>query len=222
MKKILDFLTRLNSNNNREWFNAHKDEYLNVKAKVEELTEHLIAGIAQFDEGASSLRPSQCLYRIYRDTRFSNDKTPYKDHIGIYVCPPRGKQDGHRPGYYLHLQPGNCLVAGGAWCPEAGALRRIRTDIYDNVEEYEAIIQAPEFRKYYPVVGEDMLKTAPKGFPKDWEHISLLKPRSYVVGTPLTDTEMCSNDMLDMVLERMKVLKPFNDFLLYAIEPPVD
>lgn len=220
MKEILDFLTRLAANNNRPWFLAHKDEYNAIKEQIEVLTACLINEISQFDSSAVHMVPSQCLYRIYRDTRFSQDKTPYKDHIGIYICPPRGKKDGHRAGYYLHLQPGNCLVAGGAWCPDSALLQRIRTDIYDNVEEYLEIIKNPDFARYYPTVGEDLLKTAPKGFPKDWEHVELLRPRSYVVGTPLTDSETCSPDMMAMVLERMRPLKTFNDFLNYAIDNP--
>lgn len=220
MKEILDFLTELAANNNREWFNANKPRYLAVKEKVEQLTERLIAAISAFDPEVSLLTPADCLYRIYRDTRFSEDKTPYKTHIGIYICPPYGKRNPDRCGYYLHLEPGNCLVAGGAWCPEAAALKRIRTDIYENVEEYLSIINAPEFRKYYTEVGEDLLKTAPKGFPKDWEYVALLRPRSYTVGVGVSDAVMCGKNMEKVVLERMKVLKPFNDFLNYAIAPP--
>ncbi len=218
MKEILEFLTQLAANNNRPWFNAHKDRYLIVKERVEVLTACLINGIAGFDPSAARMVPSQCLYRIYRDTRFSLDKTPYKDHIGIYICPPLGKKDGQRAGYYLHLQPGNCMVAGGAWCPDRDRLHSIRTDIYENVEEYLGIIENPEFKRFYPTVGEDLLKTAPKGFPKEWEHIALLRPRNYTVMTPLSDSAMCSPEMLDLVLERMKPLKPFNDFLNYAMD----
>ncbi|MDE6557055.1 MAG: DUF2461 domain-containing protein [Duncaniella sp.] len=222
MKEILDFIKDLGQNNNREWFNEHKERYLEIKKQVEILTDRLLEEVMKFDPSASNLTAQDCLYRIYRDTRFSADKTPFKDHIGIYICPPFGKRGPNRAGYYLHLQPENCLVAGGVWCPEAPSLRRIRTDIYENVEEYLDIINAPEFRKFYPTVGEDLLKTAPKGFPKDWEHVELLRPKNFVVETPLTDKEICGRQMLRMVVERMKVLKPFNDFLNYAITPPED
>lgn len=216
MKEILSFLKTLARNNNREWFNDHKGEYNEVKKKVEDLTARLIAGVSAFDPDARRLSPADCLYRIYRDTRFSPDKTPYKTHIGIYICPPFGKKS-LRCGYYLHIEPGNCLVAGGAWCPDAVSLKRIRTDIYENVEEYLGIIGNPEFKSFYHEVGEDLLKTAPKDFPKDWEHIALLRPRSYTVGTPLTDVQVCGTDMERLVLERMRVVRPFNDFLNYAI-----
>ena len=222
MKEILAFLRDLAANNNREWFNAHKDRYLDVKKRVEALTERLIARVAAFDPRAAMLEPSDCLYRIYRDTRFSADKTPYKNHIGIYICPPFGKRNPELAGYYLHLEPGNCCVAGGVWCPEADALKRIRTDIFENVDEYLGIIQAPEFEKFYKTVGDDLLKTAPKGFPKDWEHIALLRPRNFIAETPLTDTQMCGRSMIDAVAERMQALMAFNAFLNYAVAPPTD
>lgn len=216
ISNVLGFLRKLARNNNREWFHAHKDEYLAVKNDVDTLTALLIARISEFDSEARMLTPSDCTYRIYRDTRFSPDKTPYKTHIGIYICPPGGKKS-LRCGYYLHLEPGNCLVAGGAWCPDSPTLKRIRRDIYENVDEYLEIINNPEFKKYYQEIGEDLLKTAPKDFPKDWEHISLLRPRSYTVGSPLTDAEMCGPDMMELVLERMHAVKDFNAFLNYAI-----
>ncbi len=112
MKEILSFLKELSANNNREWFEAHRPTYLEIKKKVEDMTQTLIDGIAKFEPTASALRPSDCLYRIYRDTRFSPDKTPYKNHIGIYINPFGGKKS-ELAGYYLHIQPGNMLVGGG-------------------------------------------------------------------------------------------------------------
>lgn len=217
MKSIISFLRSLRRHNDRVWFNDHKDKYLAVKAKVETLTESLIRGITEFDPDASRLKPSDCLYRIYRDTRFSADKTPYKTHIGIYINPPYGKKSP-RSGYYLHLEPDNVLVCGGVWCPESALLKAIRQDIYDNVDEYLEIIESPSFRKYYKSVGEDLLKTAPKGFPKDWEHIDLLKPRDYTVYTRIGDDLLYSPRFVEEVLDRMKAVKPLNDFFNYTID----
>lgn len=175
MKEVYDFLLELRSHNDRDWFNANKERYLQAKAVTEELTERLIAGVTRFDPEAARLRPTDCTYRIYRDTRFSNDKTPYKTHIGIYINPPGGKKSP-TAGYYLHLEPGQTMVAGGAWCPESAQLKAIRQDIFDNYDEYLEIIHSPKFSQFFSEVGEDFLKTAPKGFPKDWEHIDLLRP----------------------------------------------
>lgn len=217
INKIISFLRSLRRHNDRVWFNENKERYLAVKAEVEVLAARLIAGVAEFDPEAARLRPSDCLYRIYRDTRFSADKTPYKTHIGIYICPPYGKKSP-RCGYYLHLEPDDCLVAGGSWYPESPILKAIRRDIFDNVDEYLEIIDAPEFRKYYSSVGEDLLKTAPKGFPKDWEHIDLLKPRDYTAFSRLSEDDLRAEDFVERVLERMKAVKPLNDFLNYTID----
>jgi len=218
MKQILSFLRSLRQHNNRVWFNEHKDCYLAVKAKVDSLTERLIAGVARFDTDASRLRPGDCLYRIYRDTRFSTDKTPYKTHIGIYINPPFGKK-GQTCGYYLHLEPENCLVAGGAWCPPPAQLRAIRQDIYDNIEEYLEILANPEFKHYYTKVGDNLLKTSPKGFPKDWKHIELLKPRDFTAFAPLSQEDISAPDFENRVLDRMQAVKPLNDFLNYTLAP---
>lgn len=217
MQKIISFLRSLRRHNDRIWFNENKERYLAVKAEVEMLTAQLIAGVAEFDPDAARLRPADCLYRIYRDTRFSADKTPYKTHIGIYICPPNGKKS-NRCGYYLHLEPDNCLVAGGCWCPESLILKALRQDIYDNVEEYLEIIESPEFKRYYTSVGDNLLKTAPKGFPKDWEHIDLLKPRDYTAYTMLTKEDLQAKDFVGRVLACMKAVKPLNDFMNYTID----
>lgn len=216
MKEVLEFLKDLRANNNREWFNAHKGRYLEVKSKIDALTERLIAGVATFEPAATRLRVSDCTYRIYRDTRFKADKTPYKTHIGIYINPYGGKK-APTAGYYLHIEPGQSLVAGGAWCPDSDGLRAIRQDIFDNVEEYLEIIHEPEFSAYYKEVGDDLLKTAPKGFPKDWPYIDLLKPRSFTAYTPLTDRDVTSSKFEQKVIERMKAVYKFNRFLNYTL-----
>lgn len=217
IKSILSFLRSLRLHNDRDWFNANKDKYLRVKDEVEALTAHLIEEMTKWQPEAARLRPADCTYRIYRDTRFSADKTPYKTHIGIYINPPAGKKSP-RCGYYLHLEPGNCLVAGGCWCPPAPLLKQLRQEIFDNVEEYLEILEEPEFKKYFPIVGENLLKTAPKGFPKDWQYIDLLKPRDYTAFSPLTDEQMLSPEMLSLVIHRMRLLQPLNAFFNFTID----
>lgn len=216
VKNIISFLRSLRRHNDRIWFNENKDRYLAVKSEVEALTQRLIAAISEFDPEASRLRPSDCLYRIYRDTRFSADKTPYKTHIGIYINPPGGKKSP-TCGYYLHLEPDNCLVAGGYWCPEPDMLKAIRQDIYDNVDEYIEIISSPEFTKYYNGVGDNLLKNPPKGFPKDWEHIDLLKPRDFTAYSPLDAEDLAADDFEKRVIERMHAVKPLNDFFNFTV-----
>lgn len=217
MKDILQFLSELRDNNNREWFNANKERYKGIRKKTEIVSASLIAGLSEFEPEAGRMSPDECLYRIYRDTRFSADKTPYKRHIGIYINPFGGKKST-LAGYYLHVEPGNCLIGGGLWCPPAQILKAVRKSIYDNIEEYLEVIENPEFKEFYPVVGEDLLKTAPKGFDKDWEHIDLLKPRSFTVMAPISERTLCSKDGLKKVVEGFKIQKPFNDFINFVFE----
>lgn len=217
MQTIFEFLKELKLNNNREWFNANKERWLDVKQRAEEIAFRLIAEVAKFDPDAARLTPSDCMYRIYRDTRFSADKTPYKTHIGIYINPNGGKKSP-RCGYYVHLEPGASCVAGGAWNPSGPMLKAIRQDIFDNIDEYLEIIHDPKFTAYFPVVGEEPLKTVPKGFPKDWEHIDLLKPRWFTVTTPISDRTMLSSKVISAISDRMRLLKPFDDFLNYTVD----
>ena len=217
MEEILEFLKQLGANNNREWFNAHKDEYLKVKENVELLTSQLINIVAEIEPEAAYLAPSDCLYRIYRDTRFSTDKTPYKNHIGIYIN-PRGGKKSEFCGYYIHIQPGECIVGGGAWCPEAPLLKEYRSEIYNNIDEYLGIVNNPEFSRFYQPYWQEPLKTAPKGFPKDWEYIDLLKPRSFVMASQITDKEIISKDMMKKFGKLFRLLKPYNDFFNFTLE----
>lgn len=217
LQKILGFLKRLASNNNREWFNAHKQEWREADTLCNSLTRRLLDGLAKTEPDCRRLNVADCRYRIYRDTRFSPDKTPYKTHIGIYINPPGGKKS-LRGGYYLHLEPGNCLVGAGVWCPEGKLLRMIRQSIFDETDEYLSIINNPEFRKTFTVIGEDLLKTAPKDFPKDWEHIDLIRPRSYTALAPLEPFEGDDAEFAVRTLAVMKRAKPFNDFLNYTVD----
>lgn len=217
MKETLSFLRKLVANNNREWFNANKEEYLKIKNGIDILASQIIAAMTDFEPEAARLSPSDCTYRIYRDTRFSADKTPYKTHIGIYINPPHGKKSA-RCGYYLHLEPGSCLVGGGAYCPETKTLKAIRQSIYDNVEEYLDIINAPGLMELGATFGSDPLKTAPKGFPKDWEHIGLLRPRNFDVLIPLADKTVETPDLAGKVADIFRKIKPYNDFLNYTID----
>ncbi|MDE6792689.1 MAG: DUF2461 domain-containing protein [Muribaculaceae bacterium] len=217
MKKTIEFLKKLAAHNNREWFNEHKGEYLQVKGYVENFTQQLIDEIAKFEPEAAYLTPADCLYRIYRDTRFSSDKTPYKNHIGIYIN-PRGGKKSEFCGYYVHIEPGECLVAGGAWFPESPLLKIYRSEIYNNVEEYLDIINNPEFAASFKTYWQEPLKTAPKGFPKDWEHIDLLKPKSFVFAATLSDKEMESKDIVGKLTRLFKLLKPYDDFFNFTLE----
>ncbi len=220
MKQILEFLKELAAHNDREWFAKHKEEYLDIKAKVEILTTELMARMLPFEPDVARLNVADCTYRIYRDTRFSLDKTPYKTHIGIFINPPYGKKT-NRMGYYLHIEPGNCFACAGTVCLPTPVLTAIRESIRDNIEEYLDIINKPEFKEKYPVIGMNLLKTAPKGFARDWGHLDLVRPRDFTLEHKLTNRQMCAKNLLDNVTECFRIAKPWCDFINYTIDEEV-
>ncbi len=213
---IFQFLKELGANNNREWFNEHRDMYENARTEFDNLLTAIINRISLFDESIRGVQASDCTYRIYRDTRFSPDKTPYKNHFGGYIN-GKGKKSDHC-GYYVHIQEGYCMLAGGSYCLPAPVLKAVREAIYENIDEYISIVEAPAFKQYFPVIGDDFLKTAPKGFPKDFEHIDYLKCKQYTCAYMVPDNFFTSPQLLDRTEEVFRQMKPFADFLNYTID----
>ncbi len=213
---IFRFLNELSQNNNREWFNNHRSEYENASAEFESLLTVLISQIANFDTSIKGINPKDCTYRIYRDTRFSSDKTPYKIHLGGYIN-AKGKKSYHA-GYYIHIEPGNCMVGGGSICLPPKLLKGIRQSIYDNIDEYRSIIEEPSFKKYFPIVGDDCLKTAPKGFSKDFKYIDLIKPKEYICIHHVSDDFFSKTNFIDELVPIFKEFKKFADFINYTID----
>ncbi|KAA6350111.1 hypothetical protein EZS27_002474 [termite gut metagenome] len=215
---IFRFLQELTANNNREWFDKHRDEYEKVKKEFEIFLLRIISRISLFDESIKGVQAKDCTYRIYRDTRFSSDKTPYKTHIGGYIN-AKGKKSNYC-GYYIHLQPGNCLLAGGSICIPPNLLKAIRQGIYDDIDEYISIVEDPAFKRYFPVVGENFLKTAPKGFPKDFKYIDYLKCKDFSCSYNVTEEFflISESEMLDKIEKVFRQLKRFADFVNYIID----
>lgn len=217
MRKTLGFLRSLRRHNDREWFNAHKEEYLQIKAYVDELAARLIAEVAKVDSRASGLTPADCTYRIYRDTRFSPDKTPYKTHIGIFINPPGGKKS-MTCGYYLHIEPDDCMFAAGTICLPSPLVKAIRKSIYDEIDEFRSIVEDEDFRKLFTNLGANLVKTAPQGIPRDWEFIEYVKPRDFLANAPLTDDFLLGGDLAEKLAPYIAQAKRFNDFINYTIE----
>ncbi|MEA4885443.1 MAG: DUF2461 domain-containing protein [Bacteroides graminisolvens] len=213
---IFQFLKDLSENNNREWFQEHRAEYEVVREEFEKLLAAAITRISMFDESIRSVQPKDCTYRIYRDTRFSADKTPYKTHLGGYIN-AKGKKSDHC-GYYIHLEPGNCMLAGGSYCPPPNILKALRQSIYENIDEYVSIVEDPSFKQYFPVIGESFLKTAPKGFPKDFKHIDYLKCKDFTCAYKVDDSFFMDVNWLDKMEEVFVQLKRFSDFTNFTID----
>jgi uncharacterized protein (TIGR02453 family) len=220
LKEVFPFLIALNENNNREWFAEHKAEYDHTKKIFENYVEKLIAEIALFDEEVKGIQAKDCIFRIYRDTRFSNDKTPYKPYYSAYICSGGGRKSP-RGGYYIHVQPGEAVVAGGVWCPEPNVLKALRKSVYENVDEFAEIMQNPEFAAHYKELLGDKLKNVPPGFPKDFEYAEWLKPKNYCVEADVTDDIFLRDDSLTELARLIKLMLPFNRFLNYTVDEVV-
>jgi len=217
-KNILQFLNELKTNNNREWFAENKNWYESVKKDFEQISKDLIIEISKFDEEIKHVEVKDCVFRIYRDTRFSHDKTPYKTHFGVYIATAGGRKS-QRAGYYLHLDPAGCFVGTGVWCPQPELLKALRQSVYDNIEELNEIRSKPDFKQHFTSFFEDdKLKTVPRGFPKDFPDAELLKLKHYLVECKLDESILDSNDFVPKVAEIFKTAFPFNMFLNYTVD----
>jgi uncharacterized protein (TIGR02453 family) len=215
-KTILAFLQELNENNNQEWFHSHKTEYIEAKQEFETFVNKLIPAIAEFDKGIKNITAKDCTYRIYRDIRFSKDKTPYKINMGAYMV-KNGKKS-NKAGYYFHLEPGGSLLAGGIYMPPPDVLKLVRSEIYYNVEEFKKIIYNKQFVKLFGELDNDKLVNAPKDFPKDFPDIDLLKYKNYTFIHKLSDKQMYSENLLEETISIFKMMYPFNSFMNRALE----
>jgi uncharacterized protein (TIGR02453 family) len=212
-KSTLDFLTAIKCNNNRDWFIANRPSYLDAKDNFESFVQEVIDRIILFEPIMKGLEAKSCVFRINRDIRFSNDKSPYKSHFGAFIV-RGGKKNGDKyAGYYFHIEPGASIMAGGAYTPPAPWLSVIREKISDSPEEFLKITSDKNFIKYFKSLDGEKLKTAPKGYPKDHPQIELLKYKSYLVVNEAPDKLVLSRDYIDHVVNVFKAIKPLNDFL---------
>jgi uncharacterized protein (TIGR02453 family) len=212
-KSSLDFMTSLGYNNNRDWFLMNKKQYTEAKNNFESLIQEILNRIIEFDPILKGLEVKNCVYRINRDIRFSNDKTPYKTHFGAFIVRGGKKNADRFAGYYIHVEPGKSIIAGGAYMPPTPWLSAIREKVDSEPEELLKIINSKEFIKYFGKVDGEKLKKAPKGYPSDHPNIELLKLKSFLVVNEVSDELLLSEEYLNHVVNSLKVMKPFNDYL---------
>ena len=214
--KIIDFLKDLDKHNDREWFNEHKEQYTEARLLFEDYVNRLIGQISTFDKPIGMVTAKECVFRIYRDVRFSKDKRPYKNNMGAYMS--QGGRKSIYAGYYIHVQPGESFVGGGVYMPQPDALKKIREEIYYNVEEFINILSNKSFRKHFTeLYDHDKLKNPPKGFDKEWPDIELLKHKSFTVIQRLDDKKLASPGLMKDILATFKAQKTLNDFLNRAL-----
>jgi uncharacterized protein (TIGR02453 family) len=213
---ILHFLKELAGNNNKEWFRKNQDRYIHARHEFELVTGILINEIGRFDKNVSGLLPKDCIFRIFRDVRFSNDKTPYKTNFGTYIS--KGGRKGGYAGYYLHIEPGSCFLAGGIYMPLPPVLKAIRNEIYHNMDEFMEILAAKKFRQYFGEIQGARLTAPPRGFDKDLPGIELLKYKDYNVVHELSEQQLTGKDFISYAVMVFREMLPFNRFLNQAVE----
>lgn len=217
MDIVLSFLEELALNNTRDWFQANKGWYDEAKLEMEKLVNTLIPGIAGFDSSMQFVAAKDCMFRIFRDVRFSKDKAPYKTNFGAWMTGAGRKSSG--PGYYVHIQPGESFLAAGVYMPEPDKLKKIRQEVYYNFSEFNAILHAKEFRNHFKGVDDmDRLKKPPKDFPSDFEGIDILKNKHFTVSYPLSDQQIGENDFPKKAVRIYQTVYPFNVFLGKALD----
>jgi len=216
-KELFGFLSELAAHNDREWFNANKDRYNGLKDIFLAHVQELITQISVFDPEIAGLEAKDCIFRIYRDIRFSPNKIPYKTHFGAYMAKGGGRKSEYG-GYYIHLEPGNSFLSGGIYMPPPALLKMLRQDIYDQIEEFEEILNKPAFKKVYGELEGDTLSRMPAGFPVDSPYGYILKHKDFTVLSPKKDSFFEQKNWIEKTVADFKTLQPFNRFLNYTVD----
>jgi uncharacterized protein (TIGR02453 family) len=217
-KNVIPFLTELKTNNNKLWFEKNKTWYQLATKDFKDFIDDLIPQLVTTEPKLAGITAKDCVYRIFRDVRFSNDKTPYKPNFAANIAP--GGKNSKQASFYVHIEPtGTSISGGGIYMTEPAYLKALRTEFYLVPEELMDILDAPGFKKHFNGLWEqDKLKTAPKGFPKDFEHIDLLKHKHYIVLTELSTAEIASESLLLKLVDIHRTLHPFNLLLNTILE----
>lgn len=216
MDSTFSFLQQLNENNTREWFNDNRKSYEAAKAEFEQLLNDVIPAIRNFDPEIGMLNAKDCIFRIFRDVRFSKNKAPYKTNMGGFIS--KGGRKGVYAGYYIHIEPGKSFLGGGIYMPQSDALKMIRQEIMYQIKDFKSIIEDKKFVKTYTQMEGNKLVRPPKDFPADFPDIDLLKYKSYVAVHGLTDNDILKENFKNNISKIFKILHPFNAFLNRALD----
>jgi uncharacterized protein (TIGR02453 family) len=217
--KSIQFITDLKANNNREWFLANKKDYDLYKADYQQLVQTLLDRMKPLDPSLDPLEVKNCTFRINRDIRFSHDKTPYKNHLGIWMSP--GAKGQNFAGYYLHISDDECFIAGGLYNPEAADLKKVRQEIAYFYEDFRQIIEDKTFKRIFGKPDtSNSLKTSPKDFEKDHPAIEFLRLKSFTATKKFDCAEVTKPEFADKISQQLIALKPLNDFINRALTAP--
>ncbi len=216
-KSTQEFLIELNENNHKAWFDENRKKYEAAKQDFELFISEVLVSCTPLIPELEGRKAKDCIFRIFKDVRFSKDKVPYKNNFGAAFG--KGDKKAIGGGFYIHFQPGNKnFVGGGIWMPEANSLKAIRQEIDYSFTDFKAIIHKPSFRKMFGDLDQsEKLKKSPKDYTDDNPALEYLKLKSFTVGTALTDKEMMGKDAVSKITTIVKEMKPFIDFLDKAV-----
>lgn len=214
--QYFSFLKDLKKNNDKVWFAKNKSAYDKLKLDFEKIVSEFITSISSFEPEIGNLAPKDCVFRIYKDIRFSKDKTPYKTNFGSFFV--KGGRKSGMAGYYIHIEPGECFIGGGIYMPPSPVLKKIRDEISYNFNEFETILNAPLFKKYFKEITGSRTTVMPRGFDKSFKGAEYLKFKDYTVIYSIKDDFLLQKDAFKKVIEVFKAMKPFNDFLNKSFE----
>ena len=217
-KDSLQFLDDLKANNNRDWFLDNKKRYEVFKKDYQQLVADFLDAMKPLDPSLEMLEVKNCTFRINRDIRFSKDKSPYKDHIGVWLS--SGSKGMNRSGYYVHIARTGSFIAGGFYCPEAEDLKKVRKEIAYFHEDLEEIINNKNFQKEFLDFDrneKNLLKNPPRGYEKDHPAIEFLKLKSFETSQKFDIEEVTKEDFVAKMTKKLIVLKPLNDFINRAV-----
>ncbi|MBP6586890.1 MAG: DUF2461 domain-containing protein [Flavobacterium sp.] len=217
-KDSLQFLDDLKANNNRDWFLDNKKRYEVFKKDYQQLVADFLDAMKPLDPTLEMLEVKNCTFRINRDIRFSKDKSPYKDHVGIWMS--SGAKGMNRSGYYVHIARAGSFIAGGFYCPEAEDLKKVRKEIAFFHEDLEEIMNNKSFQKEFGDFDRNennLLKNPPRGYEKDHPAIEFLKLKSFETSQKFNIEEVLKKDFVSKMTQKLIVLKPLNDFINRAL-----
>ena len=217
-KDSLQFLDDLKANNNRDWFLDNKKQYEVFKKDYQQLVADFLDAMKPLDPTLEKLEVKNCTFRINRDIRFSKDKSPYKDHVGIWMS--SGAKGMNRSGYYVHIARTGSFIAGGFYCPEAEDLKKVRKEIAFFHDDLEEIMHDKNFQKEFGDFDRNennLLKNPPRGYEKDHPAIEFLKLKSFETSQKFNIEEVLKEDFVSKMTQKLIVLKPLNDFINRAL-----
>ena len=202
---IFDFLNQLKENNQRDWFEEHKNEYVQHQNTMKSFGNEIQIALNSKDE-VDEIK----VFRIYRDVRFSKDKTPYKTHLSIAF---HRKKPFLRGGYYIHISPGDSFIACGFWDPSNEDLLRIRKEIEQDGKEMQSVLQQKTITSFWGEIKGDEVKTAPKGFSKEHPYISLIKKKQFIFTKSFTNKEVVESSFQQTIVDHFWAVSPFFDYM---------